>query len=55
MLEAIKFALKYKHVMPELIEFVELCANATDKGISKKERSALMKQYWVIVKSIQAS
>tara|TARA_Y100000401_G_C8173387_1_gene150316 strand:+ start:210 stop:377 length:168 start_codon:yes stop_codon:yes gene_type:complete len=55
MIEAIKFAMRYKHVLPELVEFAELCANSTENGLSKKERSALMKQYWVIVKAIQAS
>ena len=55
MLQAIKFALKYKHVLPELIEFAEICANSKDDGLSKKEKSVLMKQYWVIVKAIQAS
>ena len=55
MIKAIKFALKYKHILPELLEFAEICTNSTGNVLSKKERSALMKQYWVIVKAIQAS
>ena len=55
MLQAIKFALKYKHVLPELIEFAEICVDSKHDGLSKKEKSVLMKQYWVIVKAIQAS
>jgi len=55
MLKAIKFALMYKDVVPELIEFIALCANAKSEGLTKKERSALMKKYWKIVKTVQNS
>ena len=55
MFKAFRFAMKYKHVLPELIEFAEICANTPDNRLTKKEKSVLMKQYWVIVKAIQAS
>ena len=53
MLKAIKFALMYKDVVPELIEFISLCANSKSEGLTKKERSALMTKYWQIVKTVQ--
>ena len=56
MLKAIQFALKYSHLVPVLLEFIQICVESgKDKQLTKKKRSALMKQYWVVVKAIQNS
>jgi|TARA_Y100001951_G_C11223747_1_gene230387 hypothetical protein len=55
MLAAIKFALKYSAVVPDLIEFISICAVSSEGGYSKRERSLLMKKYWDLVKVIQAN
>tara|TARA_R100000306_G_C4348983_1_gene129120 strand:- start:534 stop:692 length:159 start_codon:yes stop_codon:yes gene_type:complete len=47
MFKAIQFALMYKDVVPEIIEFVNICKNDCDN------KSLLMKQYWNLVKTIQ--
>ncbi len=55
MLKAIQFALRYRPIIPVLIEFVETCVrSASDKQLTKKEKSALMTQYWKVVRAIQA-
>ena len=54
MFTAINFAIKYKHVLPILIDFVDtVLTTSADKQLTKEERSKLMKQYWVLVKAIQ--
>ena len=55
MLAAIKFALKYSAVVPDLIEFISICAVSSEGGYSKRERLLLMKKYWDLVKVIQAN
>ena len=51
-----KVIYKYRHIMPELIEFIELCTSvkSTNGGLTKSESSKLMKQYWVLVKKLSA-
>jgi hypothetical protein len=54
MIQAIKFAMRYRKLIPILIEFISICVEtAGDKKLTKKEQSKLMKQYWVIIKAIQ--
>ena len=54
MFTAIRFARKYKHVLPILIDFVDtVLTTSAYKQLTKEERSKLMKQYWVLVKAIQ--
>jgi len=54
MIAAIKFALKYSAIVPDLIEFISICSVSSGGGYSKRERSLLMKKYWELVKTIQA-
>ena len=56
MLQAIKFGLKYKHLIPVFAEFIQVCVEAgSDKQLTKQERSRLMKHYWIVVKAIRNS
>jgi len=55
MIKAIRFALKYRSIIPVLYEFVDICVrSASDKQLTKKEKSALMTQYWKVVRAIQS-
>ena len=50
----IKIAIKYQGILPDLINLVETCVDATEDGkITKQERSRLMTQFWVIIKKLQ--
>ena len=55
MWKAIQFAMKYRNVIAEFIEFTALCVQTEGVGKTKSERSNLMKKYWKLVRSIQDS
>jgi hypothetical protein len=45
---------KYKDVLPEVIQLIDVAVNAVeDKKITKKEQSALMKEYWNVINKIK--
>ena len=47
---------KYKDVLPEVIQLVDVAVKAVeDKKITKKEQSALMKEYWNVINKIKDS
>ena len=47
---------KYKNVLPEVVQLVDVAVKAVEDGkISKKEQSALMKEYWVVINKIKES
>ena len=56
MVKAIRFAIKYSHLIPHFIDFIEVCIDAAgDKKLSKKERGLMLKKYYALVKVIQTS
>ena len=47
---------KYKNVLPEVGQLVDVAVKAVEDGkISKKEQSALMKEYWDVINKIKES
>tara|TARA_R110002020_G_scaffold388007_3_gene598726 strand:+ start:3306 stop:3482 length:177 start_codon:yes stop_codon:yes gene_type:complete len=45
---------KYKDVLPEVIQLIDVAVKAVeDKKITKKEQSALMKEYWNVINKIK--
>tara|TARA_R100000789_G_C2950876_1_gene134959 strand:- start:267 stop:458 length:192 start_codon:yes stop_codon:yes gene_type:complete len=45
---------KYSDVIPEVIQLIDTAAKAVeDKKISKAEQSALMKEYWNVIRKIK--
>ena len=55
MLKAIKLALKYKDLLEPAIELINTVQNSVSDGqLSKKEKSQIMSQMWVIIKKVQA-
>ena len=56
MMKAIKAALKYKTALPVAIDLLQEIHKAVqdDGSISRKERSALMSKFWLLVKVVQA-
>ena len=47
---------KYKNVLPEVVQLVDVAVKAVEDGkISKKEQSALMKEYWDVINTINES
>jgi|TARA_R100001129_G_scaffold173969_2_gene145979 hypothetical protein len=47
---------KYKDVLPEVVQLVDVAVKAVEDGkISKKEQSALMKEYWDVINTIKES
>jgi|TARA_R100001530_G_scaffold2685_4_gene4321 hypothetical protein len=53
MIQAIKFAMKYSHVVPEVVEFMGIVNDASPDGLTKEEKSKLMSKYWSLIKTIQ--
>jgi len=55
MFKAMKLAMQYSHVLPVAVELIqEIEKSIRDDGsISQTERSALMKKFWALVKSVQ--
>ena len=46
----------YKDVLPEVVQLVDVAVKAVEDGkISKKEQSALMKEYWDVINTIKES
>jgi|TARA_R100001530_G_scaffold683_1_gene1164 hypothetical protein len=55
MLKAIRLALKYKDLLEPAIELITTVQNSVSDGqLTKKEKSAIMSQMWVIIKKVQA-
>ena len=55
MIKAIKLALKYKDLLEPAIELINTVQNSVSDGqLSKKEKSQIMSQMWVIIKKVQA-
>ena len=47
---------KYKNVLPEVVQLVDVAVKAVEDGkIAKKEQSALMKEYWDVINKIKES
>ena len=47
---------KYKNVLPEVVQLVDVAVKAVEDGkISKKEQSALMKEYCDVINKIKES
>ena len=47
---------KYKNVLPEVVQLVDVAVKAVEDGkISKKEQSALMREYWDVINKIKDS
>ena len=47
---------KLKDVLPEVVQLVDVAVKAVEDGkISKKEQSALMKEYWDVINKIKDS
>ena len=47
---------KYKNVLPEVVQLVDVAVKAVEDGkISKKEQIALMKEYWDVINKIKES
>lgn len=45
---------KYEDVIPEVIQLIDTAAKAVeDKKITKAEQSALMKDYWDVIRKIK--
>ena len=55
MLKTIRLAMQYKDSLPLLINLIkEIQSSVRDDGsISQKERSKILKSFWVLVKSVQ--
>ena len=54
MLKAIRLAIKYKDLLEPAIEMITVVQNSVSDGqLSKKEKSAIMSQMWVIIKKVQ--
>ena len=54
MFKAIKLALKYKDLLEPAIEMITVVQNSvSDVQLTKKEKSAIMSQMWVIIKKVQ--
>ena len=54
MLEALRYALKYKGMLPRVVEFLIFVENATKDGkLDKAERSLVLKHMWAIVKEYE--
>ena len=55
MIKAIRAALKYSDALPLAIDLIEEIEKSIrdDGSISQKERSALMKRFWALVKVFQ--
>ena len=54
MLKAIRLAIKYKDPSDPAIEMITVVQNSVSDGqLSKKEKSAIMSQMWVIIKKVQ--
>ena len=54
MLKAIRLAIKYKDLLEPAIEMITVVQNSVSDGVlSKKEKSAIMSQMWVIIKKVQ--
>ena len=54
MLEALRYALKYKGMLPRVVEFLIFVENATKDGkLDKAERSKVLKHMWAIVKEYE--
>tara|TARA_B100000519_G_C13933645_1_gene292636 strand:- start:318 stop:542 length:225 start_codon:yes stop_codon:yes gene_type:complete len=55
MLKTIRLAMQYKDSLPLLIDLIkEIQSSVRDDGsISQKERSKILKSFWVLVKSVQ--
>ena len=55
MLKTIRLAMQYKDSLPLLINLIqEIQSLVRDDGsISQKERSKILKSFWVLVKSVQ--
>ena len=54
MFKAIRLALKYKDLLEPAIEMITVVQNSVSDGVlSKKEKSAIMSQMWVIIKKVQ--
>jgi len=56
MIKAIRAAIKYSDALPLAIDLIEEIQKSVrdDGSISQKERSALMKRFWALVKVFQA-
>jgi hypothetical protein len=53
MIQAIKFAMQYSHVVSEVMELTGIVNNASPDGLTKEEKSKLMSKYWSLIKTIQ--
>ena len=55
MIKAIRAAMKYSDALPLAIDLIEEIQKSVrdDGSISQKERSALMKRFWALVKVFQ--
>ncbi len=54
MFKAIKLALKYRDLLEPAIEMINVVQNSVSDGqLTKKEKSAIMSQMWVIIKKVQ--
>ena len=54
MIEALRYALKYKGMLPRVVEFLIFVENATKDGkLDKAERSKVLKHMWAIVKEYE--
>ena len=50
----LRMIFKYRSILPELLDLVEVSvASMQDGKISSKERSALMKKFWALVKALE--
>ena len=50
----LKMIFKYRRILPELLDLVEVSAASMQDGkISSKERSALMKKFWALIKALE--
>jgi len=55
MLKAIRLAIKYKDLLEPAIEMITVVQNSVSDGqLSKKEKSAIMSQMWIIIKKVQS-
>jgi len=54
MLEALRYALKYKGMLPRVVDFLVFVEKATKDGkLDKAERSKVLKHMWAIVKEYE--
>ena len=54
MLKTIKYALKYKDLLEPAVEMINVVQHSVSDGnLTKKEKSAIMSQMWVIIKKVQ--